>query len=65
MSVKSLTVMNRFKCRCQSALQLLRKNFEHGCDQVVSEWYFRKKYHNSDRSHFHLVVLLQLLLNKK
>ena len=25
-------------------------------DKVVSEWYFRKKYHNSDGSRFHLVA---------
>ena len=65
MSVKSSIVIYRFKCRCQSALQLLRNNFEHSCDQVVLEWYFRKKYHNSDGSGFHLVVLLPLVLNKK
>ena len=34
-------------------------------DQVASEWYFRKKYHNSDGSRFHLVALLPLVLNKK
>ena len=26
-----------FKCHCQGASQLLRKNFEHGCDQVLLE----------------------------
>ena len=36
------------------------KIFEYSCDQVVSEWCFRKKYHNS----FHLVVLLPWVLNK-
>ena len=34
-------------------------------DQVVSALYFRKKYHNSDRSCFHLVLLLPFVLNKK
>ena len=27
------------------------------CDQVVSEWYFRKNYHNSDESRSDPVVL--------
>ena len=43
-----------FKFRCQGASQLLRKNFEHSCDQLFLEWHFRKKiYHNSNgfRSH--------------
>ena len=39
-------------------LLILWKNFEHSNDQEVSEWDFRKKYHNSDRSHFYLVVIL-------
>ena len=26
-----------FKCPCQRVLNMLRKNFEHGCDQVLSE----------------------------
>ena len=33
--------------------------------QVVLEWYFREKYHNSDRYRFHLVPVLPLVLNKK
>ena len=27
-----------FKCRCRCASWLLRKNFEHSCDQELSEW---------------------------
>ena len=46
-------IFNCFKCRCQSVLN------------VVSEWYFRKRYRNSDGSCFYLVVLLPLVLNKK
>ena len=25
---------------------MLRKILEHSCDQLLSEWYFRKSYHN-------------------
>ena len=32
-----------FKCCCQVDSWLLIKNFEHSCDQVLSEWYFREK----------------------
>ena len=30
---------------------MFRENFEHSCDQVVSERYFSKKYQNSDGNH--------------
>ena len=39
--------------------------YEHSCDQVVSEPYFQKNYHNSGRSRSYRVVLLPLVLNKK
>ena len=32
-----------FKCCCQVHSWLLIKNFEHSCDQVLSEWYFQEK----------------------
>ena len=35
MSVKSSTVMYRFKYGCESALELLRKRFEHCCDLLT------------------------------
>ena len=47
-----------FKCRYQGAAELLIKNSEHSYDQVLSEWYFRKKKNNSDGSRLHSVVLL-------
>ena len=40
------------------------KHFEHSIDQVVSEWHFRKNYHNSGGSRSHSVVLLPLALLK-
>ena len=44
-------------CRCQSASSLLRKILEHSCDQLLSDWYFQKSYHNSDGGRSHPVVL--------
>ena len=32
-----------FKYRCQGAPSLLKKNFKHSCNQVLSEWRFWKK----------------------
>ena len=63
MPVKSSTVMYHFKYRSQ-CLVTVAKELWTWLDQVVSEWYFRKKYHNSDGSRFHLVALLPLVLNK-
>ena len=65
MSVKFSTVRRYFKFRCQSASYFLQKNFEHSCDQVVSEWYFQKKYHNGDESRSHPAAVLPLVLDKK
>ena len=45
-------------------LVILAKKLWTWLDHVVSEWYFRKKYHNSDGSSFHLVAFLPLVLNK-
>ena len=45
-----------FKCCCQVDSWLLIKNFEHSCDQVLSEWYFRKKNITTTE-----VVFIQLL----
>ena len=54
-----------FKCCCEVDSWLLIKNFEHSCDQVLSEWYFREKKYN-DGSRFHSITLwLTLFLNKK
>ena len=40
MSVKSSTVMFCFKCRCQSAMSLFRKNFF-----FTEAWTYKKKKH--------------------
>ena len=45
-----------FKCCCQFASYLLIKNFEHSCDQVLSELYFREKNITTTE-----VVFIQLL----
>ena len=44
-----------FKCCCQVDSWLLIKNFEHSCDQLLSEWYFREKNITTE------VVFIQLL----
>ena len=63
MSVKSSTVRwlsnTVVKVFCNCCERTLK------CDQVDSGWYFRKKYHNSDESCSHPVVLLLLVLNEK
>ena len=50
--VKSLVIVAKEIWRCLDVF-------------VVSEWYFRKNYHNSDGGRSHPVVLLPLVLNKK
>ena len=63
MSVKSLTA----RCLSNAVVKVLgnfcERTLKH--DEVFSEWYLRKKYHNSDESRSHPVVLLELVLNKK
>ena len=65
MSVKFSTVIYRFKIPLSNCLVIVVRELWMRLDQVVSEWYFRKKYHNSDGSRFHLVALLPLVLNEK
>ena len=48
-----------FNCCCQVDSWLLIKNFEHRCDQVLSEWYFREKNITTTE-----VVFIQLLSYK-
>ena len=58
MSVKSSTV----KCLSNVVVKVFRNCCERTLkwDQVVSEWYFQKKNHNSDENRSHPVVLLPL-----
>ena len=44
---------------------LLRKNFEHSCYQILLEWHFRKRiYHNSNGSRSHLLVISKKMKTK-
>ena len=65
MSVKFSTVMYRFKMPLSKYLVIVAKELWTWLDRVVSEWYFREKYHNCDGSRFRLVALLPLVLNGK
>ena len=63
MSVKSSTV----RCLSNAVVKVFRNCCERTlkCDQVDSGWYFRKKYHNSNESCSHPVVLVLLGLNEE
>ena len=50
------------KCRCQGALSLLRKNLEHSCDQVLSEWHFQRKTHTHSRATEVIIIQLFCLI---
>ena len=54
-----------FQIQLSKCLVIVAKELLTWLDQVVSEWYFQKKYLNSDGSRFHLVNLIPLVLNKK
>ena len=47
-----------FQIPLSKGLVIVSKKLWTWLDQVVLEWYFRKKYHNSDGSRFHLVALV-------